>query len=292
MFGEAAPGTVVVTTPNVEHNVRYEALAAGARRHRDHRFEWTRAEFRAWADAVGARYGIRRPVRPGRRGRPRGRAADPAGGLHQGGDGVAEPRTELSVPALSLVVLVGVTGSGKSTFARAHFARTEVLSSDACRGLVADDENDQIGHRRTPSTRCTTSPASGSPRAGSPWSTRPTCSRATARSLVALAREHDVLPVAIVLDVPGRVCAARNAGRPDRDFGAARDPPPARPAAPRAARPAARGLPRRCTCCARRRRSRRRRVVRTRLYNDRGTRPGRSTSSATSTAAAPSSRTC
>jgi hypothetical protein len=56
VFGEAAPGTVVVTTPNVEHNVRYPGLPAGARRHRDHRFEWTRAEFKAWADAAGARW--------------------------------------------------------------------------------------------------------------------------------------------------------------------------------------------------------------------------------------------
>ena len=50
---------------------------------------------------------------------------------------------ELSVPELSLVVLIGVTGSGKSTFGRAHFRPTEVISSDFCRGLVADDENDQ-----------------------------------------------------------------------------------------------------------------------------------------------------
>src|SRR5919198_892664 len=49
----------------------------------------------------------------------------------------------LTVPELSLVVLVGASGSGKSTFARTHFRPTEVLSSDFCRGLVADDENDQ-----------------------------------------------------------------------------------------------------------------------------------------------------
>jgi 3' terminal RNA ribose 2'-O-methyltransferase Hen1 len=52
VFGHAAPSTVVVTTPNVEHNVRYEGLSAGAMRHRDHRFEWTRAEFAAWAGRV------------------------------------------------------------------------------------------------------------------------------------------------------------------------------------------------------------------------------------------------
>jgi SAM-dependent methyltransferase len=57
VFGHAAPGTVVVTTPNVEHNVRFEGLAPGSLRHRDHRFEWTRAEFRAWAERVAAEHG-------------------------------------------------------------------------------------------------------------------------------------------------------------------------------------------------------------------------------------------
>jgi len=51
--------------------------------------------------------------------------------------------TVLKIPDLSLVVLVGVTGSGKSTFAARHFRPTEVISSDFCRGLVSDDENDQ-----------------------------------------------------------------------------------------------------------------------------------------------------
>jgi 3' terminal RNA ribose 2'-O-methyltransferase Hen1 len=59
VFGYAAPGTVIVTTPNAEHNVRYENLAAGTMRHRDHRFEWTREEFRAWAGAVAGEYGYR-----------------------------------------------------------------------------------------------------------------------------------------------------------------------------------------------------------------------------------------
>jgi protein phosphatase len=125
---------------------------------------------------------------------------------------------ELSVPALSLVVLVGVTGSGKSTFARAHFKPTEVISSDYCRGLVADDENDQsatpdafdvlhyIAGKRLAAGRLTVVDATSvQPDARAP--------------LVALAREHDVLPVAIVLDLPAGVCAARNALRPDRDFG-------------------------------------------------------------------------
>jgi len=57
VFGFAAAATVVVTTPNVEFNVRYETLPPGRLRHRDHRFEWTRAEFGAWAESVGARFG-------------------------------------------------------------------------------------------------------------------------------------------------------------------------------------------------------------------------------------------
>jgi 3' terminal RNA ribose 2'-O-methyltransferase Hen1 len=56
VFGHAAPGTVIVTTPNAEHNVRFGALPAGAMRHRDHRFEWTRAEFRSWAGKIAAAY--------------------------------------------------------------------------------------------------------------------------------------------------------------------------------------------------------------------------------------------
>ncbi|WP_345944048.1 3' terminal RNA ribose 2'-O-methyltransferase Hen1 [Streptomyces sp. SID3212] len=57
VFGSARPSTVVVTTPNVEYNVRWETLPAGHVRHSDHRFEWTRAEFRAWAGEVAGRHG-------------------------------------------------------------------------------------------------------------------------------------------------------------------------------------------------------------------------------------------
>ncbi|HET9172003.1 MAG TPA: 3' terminal RNA ribose 2'-O-methyltransferase Hen1 [Actinospica sp.] len=57
VFGAAHPAAVVVTTPNAEYNVRYETLEEGRMRHRDHRFEWTRAEFAAWAEAVAARRG-------------------------------------------------------------------------------------------------------------------------------------------------------------------------------------------------------------------------------------------
>jgi polynucleotide kinase-phosphatase len=128
------------------------------------------------------------------------------------------PTTQLTVPELSLVVLVGVTGSGKSTFARAHFKPTEVISSDFCRGLVADDENDQAA---TPAAFELLHYIVGKRLAGG----RLTVVDATnvqpeaRRGLVALAREHDVLPVAIVLDLPEKLCAERNAGRQDRDFG-------------------------------------------------------------------------
>jgi 3' terminal RNA ribose 2'-O-methyltransferase Hen1 len=59
VFGSAAPSAVIVTTPNAEYNVYYETLPAGSMRHTDHRFEWTRAEFRVWAERVAARYGYR-----------------------------------------------------------------------------------------------------------------------------------------------------------------------------------------------------------------------------------------
>ena len=123
----------------------------------------------------------------------------------------------LGVPELSLVVLVGVTGSGKSTFARTHFKPTEVISSDFCRGLVADDENDQsatpaafellhyIAGMRLAAGRLTVVDATNvQPEAR--------------RELVLLAREHDVLPVAIVLDLPEKLCAERNAA--GRNLGA------------------------------------------------------------------------
>nr|WP_037871116.1 polynucleotide kinase-phosphatase [Streptomyces sp. SPB074] len=119
------------------------------------------------------------------------------------------------MPDLSLVVLVGATGSGKSTFAARHFKPTEVLSSDFCRGLVADDENDQgasgdafdvlryIAGKRLAAGRLTVVDATS-------------VQRESRKQLVDLAREYDVLPVAIVLDVPEDVCARRNAERADR----------------------------------------------------------------------------
>ncbi|GGV28464.1 polynucleotide kinase-phosphatase [Streptomyces griseoflavus] len=121
----------------------------------------------------------------------------------------------LPVTDLSLVVLIGASGSGKSTFARRHFTPTEVISSDFCRGLVADDENDQsasrdafdvlhyIAGKRLAAGRRTVVDATS-------------VQQDARRQLIDLAKRHDVLPIAIVLDVPEQVCAERNAARTDR----------------------------------------------------------------------------
>ncbi len=125
---------------------------------------------------------------------------------------------QISIPALSLVVLIGPSGAGKSTFARAHFKPTEILSSDACRALVSDDENNQaatrdafdvlnyIAAKRLANGRLTVVDAT---------SVQPEARR----KLVALAREYHVLPVAIVLNLPEQIFHDRNRTRRDRDIG-------------------------------------------------------------------------
>jgi hypothetical protein len=57
VFGATRPATVLVTTPNVEYNACWDSLPAGNKRHPDHRFEWTREQFRAWSDQVSAAHG-------------------------------------------------------------------------------------------------------------------------------------------------------------------------------------------------------------------------------------------
>ena len=124
----------------------------------------------------------------------------------------------LEIPELCLVALVGPSGSGKSTFAARHFKPTEVVSSDVCRAMVADDPNDQAA---TPDAFALLNfIASTRLRAGRLTVVDATSVQPQARkSLVELAREHDCLPVAIVLNMPESICLARNRGRDDRNFG-------------------------------------------------------------------------
>src|SRR5438309_4023057 len=125
---------------------------------------------------------------------------------------------KITVPELSLVLLVGPSGCGKSAFARKHFKPTEVLSSDYCRGLVSDDESDQsatgdafevlhfIASRRLKAGKLTVVDA--------------TNVQVEARKpLVALAREYHVIPVAMVFNLSERLCQDRNQGRANRNFG-------------------------------------------------------------------------
>jgi protein phosphatase len=125
---------------------------------------------------------------------------------------------KITLPELSLVILVGASGAGKSSFARQHFLPTEVISSDFCRGLVSDNENDQsatsdafevlnfIAARRLAAGRLTVIDATN-------------VQKEARQPLLALARQYHVLPVAIVLDMPEKLCLERNRGRPDRDMG-------------------------------------------------------------------------
>ena len=124
----------------------------------------------------------------------------------------------ISIPKLSLVVLIGPSGSGKSTFARRHFRPSEILSSDACRAMVSDDENNQavtpeafallhyVAAQRLAIGRLTVIDA--------------TSVQSEARApLVSLARQYHCLPVAVVLNLPEEVCHERNRARADRAFG-------------------------------------------------------------------------
>lgn len=130
---------------------------------------------------------------------------------------MADASRVVTVPAMGLIVLVGVSGSGKSTFARTHFKPTEVVSSDFCRGLVADDENDQSA---TPDAFDVLNYIVGTRlRRGLLTVVDATNVQQAARaSLVRLAKSHDVLVDAIVMDVPEQLALDRNAQRPDRSF--------------------------------------------------------------------------
>lgn len=124
----------------------------------------------------------------------------------------------IELPDFALIVLVGASGAGKSTFAHAHFLPTETLSSDTFRALIGDDETDQsttadafealhtIATLRLKRRKSVVIDATN-------------VQEAARKPLLALARRFYAVPVAIVLDVPETVCAMRNTGRPNRDFG-------------------------------------------------------------------------
>ncbi|MBB6118981.1 polynucleotide kinase-phosphatase [Nocardiopsis algeriensis] len=124
----------------------------------------------------------------------------------------------LGVPEMGLVVLVGVSGSGKSTFAAKHFRPTEVVSSDRCRGMVSDDENDQGASADAFSLLHTI--VDIRLRRGLLAVVDATNVQSRARQeLVRIAKDNDVLATAVVLDVPESLALERNRTRPDRDFG-------------------------------------------------------------------------
>ncbi|MEM9341735.1 MAG: polynucleotide kinase-phosphatase [Pseudomonadota bacterium] len=124
----------------------------------------------------------------------------------------------VSIPDFSLVVLIGPTGSGKSSFARKHFLESEIVSSDACRAIVSDDETSQAASGdafdlvrytagiRLKRRRLTVIDATS-------------VQRPDRAELVALARKYHALPVALVLDIDPELCHERNQSRPNRDFG-------------------------------------------------------------------------
>ena len=124
---------------------------------------------------------------------------------------------EVKIPELSLVVLIGVSGSGKSSFALKHFKKTEVISSDECRALVSDDEANQaatndafevlyyIASKRLKRGLLTVIDATN-------------VQRESRKGLIELGKAFHCLPVAIVLDLPETVCEERNQNRSNRNF--------------------------------------------------------------------------
>jgi protein phosphatase len=124
----------------------------------------------------------------------------------------------ITIPELSLVVLVGATSSGKSSFARKQFAPTEVISSDACRAMVGDDENAlDVNRQAFAVMHAIASARLGLRRLAVIDATN--VQREARRPLVELAKENDVLAVAIVFDLPEAVLQERSRLREDRDLG-------------------------------------------------------------------------
>jgi protein phosphatase len=125
---------------------------------------------------------------------------------------------QISIPDLSLIVLIGASGSGKSSFARKHFLPTEIISSDYCRSILADDENDQsvsgeafellhyIVAKRLKAGRLTVVDAT---------SVKPE----DRKPLLQIAKDYHCFAVAIAFDLPAQLCHDRNQSRGNRNFG-------------------------------------------------------------------------
>jgi protein phosphatase len=124
----------------------------------------------------------------------------------------------IEIPEMAVVALIGVSGSGKSTFAKTHFKPTETLSSDYFRALVSDDENNQqvtpqafdalyyVANKRLELGLLAVIDATN-------------VQKEARASVLRLAKEQNCFAVAIVLDIPERICRERNEKRPDRNFG-------------------------------------------------------------------------
>src|SRR5688572_16094794 len=157
----------------------------------------------------GRRPWLRGAVRRHRRRRSGPWRADPDGGVHA---------MLIEIPEYALVLLIGASGTGKSSFAARHFLPTEIVSADRARGWVSDDETDQAAtqdafdlvhaviEKRLKNRRLTVVDATN-------------VQPESRKGLIALARKWHALAVGIVFQLPEAVAVARNAERPDRQFG-------------------------------------------------------------------------
>ncbi|MBQ7623854.1 MAG: polynucleotide kinase-phosphatase [Clostridia bacterium] len=126
-------------------------------------------------------------------------------------------KNKIRIPEFSLIALVGATSSGKTTFAKKHFKPTEVLSSDFFRAMVSDDENDQsVSKEAFDLLYCATEKRLRLMKTTVIDATN--VQQSARKRIIELAKEHDVHPVAIVLNVPEKELFARNAARPDRGY--------------------------------------------------------------------------
>ena len=215
VFGDARPRLLILTTPNRDYNVLFETMPAGTLRHADHRFGVDARRVRELVQACRRNLWLQcsSPTTWPCRRASRRTLAD--GSLRAQRRDVA---MKISIPDFALVVLVGPTGCGKSSFAKKHFLDTEIVSSDHCRAVVSDDETDQAATSdafdllqytagvRLRRRKLTVIDATS-------------VRREDRAHLIRLARTHHALPVALVLDIDPEICHERNQERANRAFG-------------------------------------------------------------------------